>query len=459
MSIPEILQSRPYNALWAQMSDLYGACGNPIKVSRTIIYGQEQMALARLLKVITYFIRCAGVKRLMQTPNLNKSNTNDQSKSFYCHGSYRAPNTKVLYKKRTEYQYCFPNELNNSNKEVSCNKTDTISKASIDENLTPLPITTLENNNINLRITNRSQDEVSGDVSEATEIDKINTIMSETSKICNDNVCIIKNDAILSKSVISNNKKSNISEKLPGKWSLWNMVSSTVKDGFSLPPLRNKSYNERISEDATDQINIDKYCFNDRHNLETLNTFEGTAIGTDRNDQYSSFYKRQKHKNDGVLFVLGDNEPLVNIKPITEKRIARFENFNYNEIDTERKVESSFYSKSMCDFYSTSSETLKRRIEYKSLINVRSLLPESNTSVDAADNDIREVSYSNITCDFTLLDQELRLLKLSLLSSNIMDIMEPLNLSSTGFVPSLFLDVTNHYISDVVLHVCIECNF
>ncbi|KAI5636381.1 folliculin-interacting protein middle domain-containing protein [Phthorimaea operculella] len=55
---------RPYNALWAQLSDLCGSIGFPPKTARTIISGTTNLQfIDKLLRVLTYFIRSGEVIR------------------------------------------------------------------------------------------------------------------------------------------------------------------------------------------------------------------------------------------------------------------------------------------------------------------------------------------------------------------------------------------------------------
>lgn len=65
--ISEISRFHPYNALWAQLGDLYGAIGNPSKLSKTIVCGAQSNTLDKVLNVLTYFIRCGEVKRVTST--------------------------------------------------------------------------------------------------------------------------------------------------------------------------------------------------------------------------------------------------------------------------------------------------------------------------------------------------------------------------------------------------------
>ncbi|XP_053603059.1 folliculin-interacting protein 2 isoform X2 [Plodia interpunctella] len=57
-------RQKPYNALWAQLSDLCGSIGCPPRAARTIISGTTNPDfIQRLLVVLTYFLRCGDVAR------------------------------------------------------------------------------------------------------------------------------------------------------------------------------------------------------------------------------------------------------------------------------------------------------------------------------------------------------------------------------------------------------------
>ncbi|XP_046960967.1 folliculin-interacting protein 1 isoform X1 [Vanessa cardui] len=55
---------RPYNALWAQLTDLCGSIGYPPRSARTIITGSKNVQFVKkLLAVLTYFVRCGDVRK------------------------------------------------------------------------------------------------------------------------------------------------------------------------------------------------------------------------------------------------------------------------------------------------------------------------------------------------------------------------------------------------------------
>ncbi|CAG9767653.1 unnamed protein product [Ceutorhynchus assimilis] len=54
---------QPYNALWSQLTDLYGAIGHPVKTAQTVITGSNKINVSKLLSALTYFIRFSNVER------------------------------------------------------------------------------------------------------------------------------------------------------------------------------------------------------------------------------------------------------------------------------------------------------------------------------------------------------------------------------------------------------------
>lgn len=78
LKLSEISKIYPYNALWAQLGDLYGAVTNPVKLSKTIVCGSEAnvKTIERLLNVLTYFIRCSEIRRNCHTKIFDKDEIN-----------------------------------------------------------------------------------------------------------------------------------------------------------------------------------------------------------------------------------------------------------------------------------------------------------------------------------------------------------------------------------------------
>ncbi|XP_067852271.1 folliculin-interacting protein 1 isoform X2 [Heptranchias perlo] len=61
-SVDMLSKSNPYNPLWAQLVDLHGAIGSPVRSARTVVIGKRQELVQRLLHFLTYFIRCSELQ-------------------------------------------------------------------------------------------------------------------------------------------------------------------------------------------------------------------------------------------------------------------------------------------------------------------------------------------------------------------------------------------------------------
>ncbi|XP_022522276.2 folliculin-interacting protein 2 isoform X4 [Astyanax mexicanus] len=63
-----LAKSHPYNPLWAQLGDLYGALGSPVRVCRTVVVGRRRELVQRVLYILSYFIRCSDLQENAQPP-------------------------------------------------------------------------------------------------------------------------------------------------------------------------------------------------------------------------------------------------------------------------------------------------------------------------------------------------------------------------------------------------------
>lgn len=50
--------------MWAQLSDLQGALGYPPKIAKTVVIGRSEILVQKLLSILSYFIRCGQVSEL-----------------------------------------------------------------------------------------------------------------------------------------------------------------------------------------------------------------------------------------------------------------------------------------------------------------------------------------------------------------------------------------------------------
>lgn len=65
-----LAKTHPYNPLWAQLGDLYGSIGNPLRLSRTIVTGKKSDLVSKLLHILSYFIRCSEVHENTELGNV-----------------------------------------------------------------------------------------------------------------------------------------------------------------------------------------------------------------------------------------------------------------------------------------------------------------------------------------------------------------------------------------------------
>ncbi|KAL9961097.1 hypothetical protein ACROYT_G029979 [Oculina patagonica] len=78
-----LAQSHPYNPLWAQLGDLYGAIGFPLRVARTVIVGKNSKLVEQVLNILSYFIRCTEVfEHAQKRDEVSKDDTHDKVSNF-----------------------------------------------------------------------------------------------------------------------------------------------------------------------------------------------------------------------------------------------------------------------------------------------------------------------------------------------------------------------------------------
>lgn len=72
---------RPYNPIWAQLNDLCGLLGSPLKSTKTIVTGSESKknSMANIIQVITYFVRCYNVVENVYDSDIDEITTVDEN--------------------------------------------------------------------------------------------------------------------------------------------------------------------------------------------------------------------------------------------------------------------------------------------------------------------------------------------------------------------------------------------
>lgn len=104
----------PFNPLWGQLCDLYGAVGHPTKMAQTIIMGNKKKeVIAKIINCLTYFIRCPELVR--KSSIRSTTDSDNKTADYICHKNCCIP--KENFKKYKDHL----REMMNSNK-VNDNK-------------------------------------------------------------------------------------------------------------------------------------------------------------------------------------------------------------------------------------------------------------------------------------------------------------------------------------------------
>ncbi|KAK3595116.1 hypothetical protein CHS0354_002368 [Potamilus streckersoni] len=69
--VDTLAKTHPYNPLWAQLGDLYGAIGFPLRLSRTVVVGKKAELVKKIIYVLSYFIRCSDILETSETGHLD----------------------------------------------------------------------------------------------------------------------------------------------------------------------------------------------------------------------------------------------------------------------------------------------------------------------------------------------------------------------------------------------------
>ncbi|XP_045471501.1 folliculin-interacting protein 2 isoform X2 [Harmonia axyridis] len=99
----------PFNPLWGQLCDLYGAVGHPSKMAQTIVIGNKKKdIIAKIINCLTYFIRCSELER--KNSIRTSIDIDNKTADYICHKTSCIP--KENFKKYKDHL----REMLNSNK-------------------------------------------------------------------------------------------------------------------------------------------------------------------------------------------------------------------------------------------------------------------------------------------------------------------------------------------------------
>ncbi|KAL5291528.1 FNIP1 family protein [Megaselia abdita] len=388
----EVSHKHPYNALWGQLGDLYGAIGNPPKLSRTIIYGQEKMMIEKLLYVMTYFIRCSEVRRATKREIFNKDEMNDLISQ---NSINNIKNEVFLSQKKTEP--CRTDKPSGLKKSKTCSNSlkhlnlteeelnEILDQFKIDEvisinkkNEIPNVLAFRDSRLVKqeLRIGNYLMDtgiEKSSIINGRLELGKLKRRkVNKNSKSYGlikllvttpENIELTVDSGDEAEEAVENGTNEtdsgNKENKLPKHNFLWSLVPETVGEGVSLQnlssvgrkdgsrPLKRMGKSQSFAElNGNREYQLEpenkQKTYISLSDLITANSMGNSqrmswgiepikeTVTLEEEKHFEMSQKRHAYMNDtnsessaaGVVFVLGDNEALVNIKKSTESLIV-----------------------------------------------------------------------------------------------------------------------------------------
>lgn len=122
--------NQPYNLLWSQLSDLYGAVGYPIKTAQTVITGSNKNNIInKLLSSLTYFIRYGNVdKQLVNRCSIEEDN---KKADIICIRNNIIPKEKKYEDHLKELMVCANPQCSDNNNEKEAVKRLTKIKSSV----------------------------------------------------------------------------------------------------------------------------------------------------------------------------------------------------------------------------------------------------------------------------------------------------------------------------------------
>ncbi|KRT82203.1 hypothetical protein AMK59_4418 [Oryctes borbonicus] len=337
---------RTSNPLWGQLNDLYGAVGTPTKMAHTIITGSNKPELiTKILNSLTYFIRCNDVlKKSCSRCDVAEENS---AVDRICREKHCIP--KENYKKYQDHL----DEMAACNS--SLNKFEVVNEISL--NLDNSKINHImrysqlkeldEANHVSIKPHN---DEISN-LKPPKSLSKTSTCLSDLCKMENEdsvqentsnntlirtsnNISLSKTTTCLSdlsKMNETNNEETNEDNVSNNTVCLLeNSSSSTPKNHFGLT---NEDINRKVQMLFRGFKDVPKYYSNQEiHKLNKVDLEKQRSCS-------SSVLNGNQNKN--VVFVLGDDEPLVGLKkqnpskmeaPMKNNEICRESNVKKNSI-------------------------------------------------------------------------------------------------------------------------------
>lgn len=445
----------PYNALWAQLSDICGAIGSPKKSTKTIVCGAQPVIINKILNTLTYFIRCSEIKRIFATKDIRSDELEDML-------SAKEKPTKITQENST-----ISNENDTNSGCLVRSKTISSHLANIScENLqNAADNECIDQNKINTNQMIIDCVDVLNALNVETALDAM-TILDEkkiVSEKCDNRLEYCNTDALNEENLLYNSDgNGNHVKKSVNENVVFMLGENELLSGIKKQPNESKMQSD-------EKLNKKKPCTHKKHS--------GVKFNFERYPQIVTNYMRNKNLDiDGYDFLqkgikLEQNSESTsgacsaNLLPLIVPE-------NPSEEEEEEECECCANTFRILQTPSNATE-----LEFSSDDNTYPMPTTSSGNNNKSPNKLaKNVEKSQPNDDKKLMKIE-KLMKSELKTLNLIylpipkttilqDVLENKKISmdsSPGFVPSLFVGVSDHYIPDMVLQVicCLlfHCNY
>ncbi|XP_046664895.1 folliculin-interacting protein 2 isoform X2 [Homalodisca vitripennis] len=294
-ALADLSRNHPYNPLWAQLSDLQGALGYPPKIAKTVVVGKSEPLVLKLLSILSYFIRCSQV-RVMKLEREEQSDEENQLEYILECDQGNAPYDKDAIR-----------EFHKAGSDGGCSSTSTstLTKSKTVLSMKTFSVTDCEMDTANsLESGFESCNDFSGDSYEDRNkhVKPIKHLNSKLGKSLSCNKLIETSFSQHLDDIDPRNATISVS---PFHSSTLSVVKCLENDNKAASKL-----------DSEKQFTSDHLLnmFNKINSRSSLHTVESSQNSFSIKNIYQSNSSDKENKENKVVFVLGENEELVNIK-------------------------------------------------------------------------------------------------------------------------------------------------
>ncbi|KAK6169131.1 hypothetical protein SNE40_020241 [Patella caerulea] len=406
--IDDLAKVHPYNPLWAQLSDLYGAIGYPLKQARTVVVGKNADLVKKVLTILSYFIRCSDIHECTDYTNLS---------SYMADIKFDASPT---LSDRTSVGILTPADDSNSNcsSSLSANHRMITSTSSLDFG---------------------SYDKANNEISKSDSRDKVNKVLtpnlSESSK---------ENQFHFPRDV--NEITGNISGpcSLSALKVIENSKIETVQQVFRAAPSREISFEDQKGEYSQSLSSSGKLKSKLSQQLETETKLSRKEIAKlyikeGSNSMFEEYYESGIETK--TIDEIAEHDRVVSL-PLISPSVVELESFNLsNKSNKERKISSRHNS-----------------VDRSKLSRPKTLVPGRCRSVTPTELNRRR-HPSSASIDFDHFDPFVDCNEIPLPMFDNEMTSKSIQRMDKNFGRSLLAGISDHYLSDFVLHGTKDTNF